>query len=339
MDESTGLPPTGDKNSKGHPAGLPQGVVFDNGFRLRGTPIGFAGARGAGFHLLSNLDEPVPRRTESVLVTPFMAAAMGAKKRGLDVLQLEYNRKLRFGQIDIKLLPAGVGPGSAQYEVAFKKRTLLFSGGVRLARPLIFQPAEFPKCDTLLLDVKPADPRPPAPARVSAKLKAWAKDALAAGQVPVIALGSLNAVFDAAWTLAFLDCEIRTSRPLFEMLRRVERLGFKVPALRRLNQTWPRGGVVLHLADLWPQSRFCGKASALAAYVGPGRAVPEWADAGFRLGECEDRPGIVSYVKQIGARQVVLGPACDERLFELLRKSGVEVYRVQHSSQMSLPFF
>ncbi len=316
----------------------PRGVACDGGFRILGTPIGFGTAGGASLKFLSHVDEPMPSRGTRVLITPFLSQAIDAEKRGFDVLTLGYGRRIRLGRMDIRLFPSGLGLGASQFEVSFKDRKIVYAGGVRLSRPLFSSPAAFPSCDMLLLDAAPAEPRPPSPKRVSKQIEAWVKETLSIGRVPLLLAGSITSALDLAQILQQLDIQMRACRPLFEMLRRIESVGYAMPNLTRLEQTWPTAGAVIHFAHLWPKSRFSAATSMLVAYVGPGRNKPKWANAAFRLGEGEDRPGLVSYVKKTNATQVALGPQCDEATSKLLRNAGFDVYKVQHPKQIPLPF-
>jgi hypothetical protein len=318
--------------------GLPQGIAYEGGFRILGTPLGFGGARNADLQFLSHVDERLPRRCKSILTTPFVAEAVGAEKRGVDTLSLSYDRRIRLGKLDIRLFPAGLGPGSAQLEVAYKGRKIVFSGGVRLTSQNGFSPAEFSKCDLLLLDATPAEARPPSPERVSEKLKRWVKKHISEGKVPVLCFGSRGAVLEAAWSLRHLDTRVCAYRPIYDMLRRVERVGFSLIRLRRLQQRLPSTGMVFHFARLWPGSKF-GDKEIRVAYVGPGREVPAWASEAFRLGESESRSGLVSYVSKMQPSQVALGPRCDEAISKRLSEAGVRVYRIHEARQMLLSFF
>jgi hypothetical protein len=130
-----------------------------------------------------------------------------------------------------------------------------------------------------------------------------------------------------------MDVPTRACRPLFEMIRRIESFGLSFPRLRRLEQTLPEEGVLLHLSRLWEPL----ETDAPVAYVGPGRKPRDWADASFRMGEGEDRPGLVAFVKQTGAAKVALGPRCDQATASMLANAGVAVYRVGHPTQIPLP--
>ncbi len=316
----------------------PRGIACEDGFRILGTPIGFGGARGASLRFISHVDEPIPVRGARILTTPFVATALDWKRRGLDALTLGYDRKIRLGRMDIRLLPTGLGPGAAQLEISFKERRIVFLGGIRLAGPIASPSAEFPQCDLLLLDIGPAEPRPPSPKHASAQIVKWLSSTVSSGRVPVLAAGSLTAALDTAWALRHADINVRACRSLFEMFRRIEEAGYSMPKLRRLEQELPRGDAVLHLGRIWPNSPMASKNSAAAAYVGPGRTKPPWAEIAFRLGEGEDRPGLVTYVKKTGASQVAVGPRCDEATAAMLRKAGISVYRVSDPTQLPLPF-
>lgn len=223
--------------------------------------------------------------------------------------------------------------------MAFKDRKIVLSTGVRLAQPLACPPVEIPQCDLLLLDAEAAEPNPPAPRRVAEQIKRWIVGVISRGMNPVICVGSKTAALDMAHVLRSLSVEVRVHRSLFEMFRRIEEAGFAVLPCRRLGQNWLRGEAVLYTSSQWPQSRFAREDRLEIAYVGPGRQKPDWAQAAFRLGEGEDRSGLVSYVKQIGVQKVALGPRCDEETGNRLRKLGVEVYRVHSPEQIALPLW
>jgi hypothetical protein len=311
----------------------PRGVSCEGGFRLLGTPLGFTGSVNPGLLFIASADEPVPRNNQRILATPFAAAAIGSEKRDLDALTLGFGRKIRLGRMDISLVPAGLDPGSAQLEIGFRDRRIVFCGGLRLTAPLFAPQIEISPCDLLLLDAAPAEPRPGSPKRAAAKLGSWVSAQIEAGRSPAVVCGSAGAALDAAWTVARLDAPTRACRPLFEMIRRVERYGLPFPRLRRLEQSFPERGVLLHLSRIWPAGHHRGP----VAYAGPGRRQPDWVDVSFRLGESEDRPGLVSYVKETGASKVALGPRCDDTTAKMLADAGVAVYRVGHPTQIPLP--
>ncbi|MBW2278199.1 MAG: hypothetical protein JRF63_11945 [Deltaproteobacteria bacterium] len=328
--------PSNDNGDLISPAAIdrwPRGVSCEGGFRLLGTPLGFTGSSNPGLLFIANVDDPAPRINQRILATPFAAAAIGSEKRDLDALTLGFGRKIRLGRMDISLVPAGLDPGSAQLEIGFKDRRIVYCGGVRLKAPLFAPQIEITPCDLLLLDSVPAEPRPGSPKRVAAKLGSWISAQLDAGRGPSVVCGSGGAALDVAWTLSRLDVPTRACRPLFEMIRRVERYGLPFPHLRRLEQSFPGSGVLLHLDRLWPSGRRRGP----VAYAGPGREQPTWADVAFRLGESEDRPGLVAYVKETGASKVALGPRCDETTATMLANAGVSVHRVGHPTQIPLP--
>ena len=314
----------------------PRGIACDGGFKILGTPLGFAGSRRPGLLFLGGADARPPRRGQRAIATPFVASALGAAERELDALALGYGRAIRLGRMDLRLLPSGVGPGAAQLELGFRGRSIAYCDGVRLASPLHGPPAEVARCDLLLLDAAPADPRPGSPRRAAKRLAAWADEHLRAGPTAIVA-GGAYAALDAAFALTRAGIPIRAVRPVFEMLRRVEDHGFGVPRLRRLEQRAVDDALILHLDRLWPRAGVAGATRGRVAFCGPGRRVPAYASAGFRLGESEDRPGLIAYAKRTGAAHIALGPRCDDATAELLARTGAAVYRVERPTQMPLP--
>jgi hypothetical protein len=314
----------------------PRGVSRAGGFHLPGTPLRFPGCDRPGLLFLGDVDQPAPRRGRRVLATPFTAAAIGARERGFDALHLGFGRRIRLGRMDIRLLPAGRGPGSALLEVGLHDRRIVYCGGVRLGRPFLGPGAEAAPCDLLLLDARVADPRPPSARRAGRQLADWAASVLPGGR-PVIACGNLTAALEAARSLLDAGLPVRAFRPLYEMLCRLAVHDFPTPGLHRLEEELPDGEVVLHAAGAWPSTRLAGSTGAAVAHAGPGRACPEWAALTFRLGEGEDRPGLVSFVRQTGATEVALGPGCDDETAAAILRTGVRVHRPPRPTQIPLP--
>jgi len=271
-----------------------------------------------------------------VLATHAVSAAVGARERGLDTLNLEFGRRIRLGRMDIRLLPAGRGPGAALLEVVLRDRRIAYCCGVRLGAPFLGSRVEIPRCDLLLLDVAPADSRPPSARGTGRQLAAWAASALPAGPA-VIACAGLTAAMEAARSLMDAGLTVRAFRPFYEMLHRLEGHGFPLSGLHRLEEELPAGEVVLHSAAVWPTTRLACSSGATVGHAGQGRSCPAWASRTFRLGEGEDRPGLVEFVRETGASEVALGPGCGEETAAAIRKIGARVYRAPRSTQIPLP--
>lgn len=316
----------------------PRGIAYNGGFFVLGTPLGLGNASGAELRFLSSMDAPLPGRGRRIIGHRFIAAAVGVEKRGLDALGLDFGQRIKLGRMELAIFPSGLGPGAAQFLMTFRDTRILYCGGCAFRKPVCSQPIEIPECDLLLLDAVPADPKPPAPGGVIRKITRWAAEVLEGGAVPVAACGSTNAAFDVMQAFSELGREIRVQRGWFETFRRAEPFLSFAPLTKRLEQRLPEKGAVVYDARRWPMSRFREQPSARVAYVGPGRPIPTFAEVGFRLGESEDRSGIVSYVKQTGASRVALGAHADARLVSALQETGVEIYRVVSPKQIPLPF-
>jgi hypothetical protein len=315
----------------------PRGIACDGGFRLLGTPLGFAGSAHPGLLFFSGIDDPIPLQGQRILATPFAAAAIDAQRRGLDTLVLDYERKVRLGRMDIRLLSSGFGPGAALLEVGFQGRRILYCGAVRAATPLLGLPADPSPCDLLLLDAAAAAPRGIAPRTAARRLDAAVRQALADGAVAAVACGSRTAAIEAAHVLGQIDAPFLACRPIFEMLRRVERFGLTAPRLHRLEQAWPAAGMVLHYARLLPPLP-AGAAATRIIPVGPAALAAPPRDA-IRMGEGADRAELVDFALGTGAAHVALGPRCDAPTAAALEKAGATVYRVHRPTQIPLPLF
>jgi hypothetical protein len=314
----------------------PRGVACDGGFKLLGTPLGFRGSSRPGLLFYSDLDDPIPALGQRMLATPFAAAALGAVQRGFDVLILDYERTVRLGRMDIRLLSSGFGPGSAALEVSFRERRVLYCGAVRASSPLFGLPAEPTPCDLLLLDAAPAAPRGIAPRTAAHRLEAAVRGALAERRVASIACATRTAALEAAVVVSGLDTPFLAQRPIFEMLRRVERFGLAFLHMRRLEQTWPKEGVVLHYAHQPPPCSDDGVESRRVA-VGPVFAGSRPPAGAIRMAEGEDRAGLAAFVRRTSAQNVAFGPRCDEQVAALIEAEGAIVYRLHEPTQIPLP--
>jgi len=312
----------------------PRGIACDGGFRLLGTPLGFAGSAHPGLLFYSGVDDAIPLQGQRILATPFAAAAIGAAIRGLDALVLDYERKVRLGRMDIRLLSSGLGPGSAALEIGFQERRILYCGSVRTATPLLGLPAASTPCDLLLLDTAPAAPRGIAPRTAARRLDAAVRGSLADGAVAAVACGSRTAAIEAAYVLGQIDAPLLAVRPIFEMLRRIEKFGLACPRLHRLEQAWPGSGTVLHYEHLLPQT-VRNATSTRVIHVGPMAAGSP--SGTIRLGDGADRPELVEFALGTGAAHVALGPRCDAQTAAMLEKAGAQVYRVHDPTQIPLP--
>ena len=316
----------------------PRGIAYQDGFKIIGTPLGFGKTKDAKLRFLSSLEERVPRKHERILLHRALLRPLGCEDRNVDALAIDFGRKIRLGRMEIELFPAGLGPGTTQLKISFRDRQILYCGGVRSAKPLFSPPMEIPECDLLLLDFPTAEPRPAAPSRTAKEIAAWLSR-MSTSHAAVVACGSKTAALDAFWILRSLDIPISASRNLFELFRRSADVLGNMSGLSRLEQVFPRQGVVLVTQEQWEKSRFrSASLSDRTAYAGPGTGAPEDVTACFRLGEGEDRSGIAGYVKQTGASQIVLGRQCDEGLTDYLTKAGLNVFRVTRPIQIPFPF-
>ena len=319
----------------------PRGITFDKGFKLIGTPLSFSGARNPGLLFVSDVDDPMPARGGRVICTPETAAAIDAKGRELDVLTMPFNRSIRLGRMDIRLLPSGATVGSAHLEVSYKDRKILYSTRMRTSSSQISAMSKMtPKCDLLLINSPCAESAPPSPKATAKHLAAWVSQiSKLPEEIPVIACGTMGAAITAALALKNLNITIHAYRPVYELLRRLSKTDISLPALLRLNKKRPKTGLILHLSKRWPASSFFNDHTNNVAYAGPGRTIPSWATNGFRMGETEDRRGLLRFIKNTGALRVALGPNCHRDMALSIGKKELEVHYIEQPLQIPLPLF
>ncbi len=317
----------------------PRGIGYRDGFRIIGTPMGFGRSKDAKLRFVASLNERPPKKHERVLMNRTLLAAMDCETRNIDVLAMDFGQTIRLGRMEIELFPAGLGPGSAQLKLSYRNRRILYCGGIRLAKPLASPPSEVPTCDVLLLDVPASPQRPSAPSRAAKDLAAWLEPATRRGPAALLC-SSKTAAIDAAWVFRSLPYKIHAARGLYDLLRHSAPFIGGPPHLLRLGSKPVREGVLLVPEESWQKSAHCDRiAGTQIAQVGSTDNATPPVSASFRLGDGEDRAGLVTYIKQTGAAEVVLGRQCDESLLRLLTKSDINAFRVTHPVQIPFPFF
>ena len=127
---------------------------------------------------------------------------------------------------------------------------------------------------------------------------------------------------------------------IFNMVRGLQHPEISQKSVVRLNQSLPwkgKKGMIVHMESSWAGSRFVSRTVDAVAYAGPGRAVPVFAQRGFRLGEGEDRQGLVRFALATGATEVALGPASDRTTALAMKKAGLLVHYLETPVQLPLP--
>ncbi len=316
----------------------PRGISYQKGFQIIGTPLGFGNNRDSKLRFISSIEDPPPRKNERILMHRSLVPAIGCQGKSIDVLAIDYEHKIKLGRIEIELFSSGMGIGAAQLRITHQNRRIVYCGGIRSAKPLFSPPITIPECELLLLDFANSASAPPAPSRAGKELVELSKT-LTSKLFAVIST-SCSAALEALWNLRAEEFPIYAEKRLYDMFRRLPDLFGQRRKLFRLTTKLPNCGSVMMMKDKWVNTKFAELFTpSNIIFVGEESSAPNQVKTVLRLGEVEDVLGTISYIKQTGTKQVVLGRNCTESLAERLLKTGIEVHRISHPVQIPLPFF
>ena len=309
---------------------LPRGIVCDGGFKLLGTPLAFSGAKSPGLLFYSHLDQPLPRSTKRIIGTSFLMSAVRARKHQMDMLAVDYDRLFRLGRMDLRLLPAGLGPGSAMLEIRFEGRKILYCGGLRVAKPLSGEAVAAPRCDLLLLDASPTLGRLVAPRTVRREFLEWVAARERRQVASAVVCDSRAAVYDVVSSVGRLPVPVHAHRSTYEMLRDTGYLGVGPDHILRLERSWPTGGLVLFSRRAWTSMR--EKVPGDVCFIG----APRNGEVSFGFGLGEGPRGLLAFARSTGATAVALGPRCGEAVAEVFQRAGFNAISSKRPVQLPL---
>jgi hypothetical protein len=115
---------------------------------------------GRGLRFVSSCLAPAGRRSDRVLSTAFTGRYHFGPERPF--LSAPVGATIRLGAAEVRLLPAGVGPGAAQLHFQSDDGVLLYTVGCRLSGTALAVPARFEVADVWVLrvDAAPGDGPP-----------------------------------------------------------------------------------------------------------------------------------------------------------------------------------
>lgn len=315
---------------------LPRGIICDKGFRILGTPLAFRGSPNPGLLFCSDLDMTVPRGTKRVLGTSLSMLALSAKRKKLDSIAVSYDRLFKLGNMDLRLLPSGMGAGAAMLEIVFKNKSILYTSGFRMAPSLSGEQAAPVPCDILLIDFPALPRKTPAPKTVRAQLLKWCKESQQNNIAAAILCGNHTSLFDTITVCKQLKCPIVAHRTVYNLLRDT---GFQTTSthqVSRLGKQWPTDGVVIMMHNHFDRSPFSQNTKIPKCYCGRADSAPEALPL-FQLGAHEHIGGLVKFAKDCAAHTVAISPIGTEQTAEALKKANFKVVYSKTPQQLKLP--
>ncbi len=240
----------------------------------------------------------------------------------------------------LTLYPAGHIPGSAQLLVEAQGGSLLYSGDFKLRAGRAAEPATVPRADTVVMETTFGRPRyrfPPLE-EVLTQVVAFCREALAAGEVPVLLAYSLGKAQEALWAVAEAGLPVMVHKAIYRMNTVCREVCPGFPQGYRMHKPGAEAGyVVLHPpgAGLAIARR---RVAVLTGWALDGRVrYQSGADAAFPLSDHADYGELLRYVELAAPRRVFTIHGFAAEFARDLRSLGVEAWPLEPEAQPDLP--
>lgn len=245
------------------------------------------------------------------------------------------------GDWRVKLLPAGHVLGSAMVRVEGGGSSLLYTGDFKLRAGLAAECCEPEGADILVMETTFGLPRyefPPTD-EVMARLAAFCREAIGAGEVPVLLAYALGKAQELVAGLGAAGLPVMLHRSVAAMTRVYEACGMKLPSWR----VFDAGDVAGHVFICPPSA---GGSRAIerigrkrtAAVTGwamdPGAVYRYGCDAAFPLSDHADYPDLLRMVEVVRPRKVLTLHGFAAEFARDLRARGIEAWAVGRENQL-----
>jgi Cft2 family RNA processing exonuclease len=284
-------------------------------------------------------------RHREVLLSPATARLMNARLSGKRVEhRLDFGKSYDFAGGRVTLLPAGHILGSAQIHFETAAGSLLYTGDFKLTPGLTAGPCEWRHADTLIMETTFGLPRyrMPPRAEVAAQVVAFCREAIDAGEVPVLlgyslgkaqeiirillAAGLTPMLHDAVWEMTVLHRELDPSFP-------AGGVRFKAGAAKGCVVVFPPNAISGGALE---------KIGARRTAVLTGWALDSGAkyrfgcDAAFPLSDHADYDELLRYVGLVQPKRVLTMHGFASEFAADLRRRGVEAWALSGENQLEL---
>lgn len=313
------------------------GAVWRDGIQLTDTPIWCDARRRRDVCFASAYGRVGRAGHGQLIATPATLAMLGASGPGH--LGVPLRRKFSLGQLQLELLPSGVGLGAAALRVEAQGKTTLYAGAVSTRSAGVFEAGEVRAADCVVVAAPYGAPAHAFadPAMIAAQLVEWVQAQAARGFVLVLVSTELRAL-ELATLLGRTGLELCAPPALRNLARRARAAAPALPELRNLARERP--AVVLATTEMRESVvRRLGAAPLVTAWVSgeaadPGALSRAAVDRGFAWSSCADRAQLLSWIEATAAREIyvtgrhaaevvehlgpraaVLGPPLQMRLF------------------------
>ena len=320
-------------------------VHYDRGIHIAGAPFALDATRGGGCSVVSHAHSDHVAR-HAVTVTSRATAVLLRQRYGAGkgtVIALDWGEVWECEGWRASLTPAGHVLGSAMVHVTRLSdgATLLYTGDFKLRQGLSCEAAIALPADVLVMECTFGLPRYVFPAleEMQARMKAWCREALEAGAVPVVMGYSLGKAQEIQMLLggAF---RVAVHPSVAVMNARYADLGFPLPPWESAGEDL--SGCVLVMPPA------AGKSEHLAAIPHKAMAmVSGWGlDSGarwrygvnevFPLSDHADYPDLLRLVELVQPRRVLTTHGWHREFAATLRAKGYDAWSLHGGDQMEL---
>lgn len=245
--------------------------------------------------------------------------------------------------VPMMLLPAGHIFGSAQLFLSATDETLLYTGDFKLRPGKSAEEAQWRQADTLIMETTFGVPRyrfPPTE-QVTEQIAAFCREAMDAGNVPVLLGYSLGKAQELLCSLEGAGLTPMLHGAVYEMTRIYERFGQSFCQYVRYNRNDVAGKVLIcpPSANGSPMlQRIPRKRVAMISgwAVDPNAIYRYQIDAAFPLSDHADYDDLLRYVELVQPQRVLTLHGFAAAFAQDLRRRGIEAWSLSEEDQMEL---
>lgn len=124
----------------------------ERGIRLDGSDFWLDAHRKVSFSFISHGHSDHIKNHEKILATPATARFHAMRVKQKNSVVLEYGQVMEYGDLKIRLYPAGHILGSAMIRIESENSSLLYTGDFKMKPSRTAEPIEIPSADILIME-------------------------------------------------------------------------------------------------------------------------------------------------------------------------------------------
>ena len=319
-------------------------VRYQRGVYLPGEDLWLDPWDRKPFAFVSHAHSDHIARHDEIIVSERTARLMEARlpgKRNEHVVDFGQRQTIR--GLDLMLLPAGHIFGSAQFFLQTKNGSLLYTGDFKLRPGRSAEPTEWTRAETLIMETTYGLPRyrlPPTD-EVIEQIVAFCRDALDAGEVPVLLGYSLGKAQEILCALSGAGLKPMLHGSVHRMTRIYEQFGQTFCEYERYQADNVAGKVLIcppsaNRSRMLERIRHKRVAMISGWAVDPGAVYRYQVDAAFPLSDHADYTDLLRYVELVQPDRVLTLHGFAAEFARDLRDRGVEAWALSEENQMEL---